>query len=140
MGLIRQLNTIRINMFLDRSLVAGSRSTIDVIDSSFNRYPSQTRWLSISVFPKEMIQVLTSVRGKLLIISGGGGILLSVFAFSKCFSNSFNFSSPISAFLLAIRSFSSPSILADRAADGFPITVKHGAETKYLNLSTAHGG
>jgi len=74
----------------------------------------------------------TSVRGKSLIISDGGGILLSVFACSNFFSNSFNFSSPISAFLLAIRSFSSPSILADKAADGFPMTVRHGAETKYL--------
>lgn len=80
---------------------------------------------------------LTSVKGKLLIISGGGGILLSVFACSNFFSNSFNFSSPISAFLFAILSFSSPSILADRAADGFPMTVRHGAETKYLAVSTA---
>jgi hypothetical protein len=77
----------------------------------------------------------TSVRGKSEIISGGGGMLLSVFACSSFFSNSFNFSSPISVFLFAIRSFSSPSILADKAADGFPMTVKHGAETKYLVLA-----
>jgi len=42
MGLIRQLNTIRINMFLNCSLITTTTSSVDVVDRRLDRYPSQT--------------------------------------------------------------------------------------------------
>ena len=69
---------------------------------------------------------LTSVIGKLDIIPSGGGRSDSALAASRSFSNFLNFSSPSSALRLAKRSFSSDSILADRAAEGLPTVLRLG--------------
>jgi len=42
MGLIRKLDTIRINVFLDSPLVTTTTSPVHVINSRLDRYPSQT--------------------------------------------------------------------------------------------------
>jgi len=49
MGLIRKLGTIRINMFLNSTLITTTTSPINVIDSRLDRYPSQARWLFVSI-------------------------------------------------------------------------------------------
>lgn len=135
-GQVWQLDTFRVNLLLQSPIVAGGGRARDIVDGGLNRSPSKTcRLLGQLQCGDWREKRLTSVKGKSPIISGGGGISLSFFASSTFRSSSFSFSSPNSAFLLAKRSFSTDSIFFDSAAEGLPMMVREGDETKYLTVS-----